>query len=519
MESSDTGGATYYVDRRRGAEAHFTSLQAALEADLRPGDRVVVRAGVYHERVVVRVSGAPGRPITIEGERGAQGEWLTVLDGSEPISREGWETAPEFAPNHGVFRRPWSDGKPFCLVIEEEGETYGIPEFGHVGDKFDAFLYLNLPEDQLAWGGERWDEGGVLPEAAGLCGQPVKYWDGIEAGYHYRDGFLYLRFRHGDDPRDKLLRWSPGKECTGSPNESIGAGFLLADRTFVIIRNLHLRGCQVGVMIQGGEAHHNVVDSCLLANGHRKVVIEDRASHNRVENCVLTSRNVNPNGYSWGPWGGGWAYRHGVSSNLYYRFKQEVGVMTSSLRQSSGVRLSDFGPGNVVAHNEAHNLCAPLEVSEWGGPNLRVFGNHFHDVDICIVCWATPDYAVNPSRPDVQYGMRDLQIYDNRFDSFFMAVRPQGEGGEHRHKREVYFYRNLLWTEPGVEGRAWFVWEGGGWWFWWGGGAPRPPPRDRGPTSTTSTTTATPEAKRSSPGGRRTPGSSTTSSPARWGWC
>jgi len=128
-------------------------------------------------------------------------------------------------------------------------------------------------------------------------------------------------------------------------------------------------------------------------------------------------------------------------------------------KRAGGIRIFDFGPGNVIAHNEIYNVNCGVAIMEWGGPNLRVYGNHFHDIDKGLMVWPTPDYGVDPARTDVHYGMSDLQVYNNLFTTFFMALRPAGEAD--RQGREVFFYRNRMWSEPGVEGRAWFTWDKG----------------------------------------------------------
>ena len=228
------------------------------------------------------------------------------------------------------------------MVLVKDGTTYDLAEFAWRGGQHDAFKHINLPADQLAWGFSS-EEGGPA-EAKGLNGHPVKYWDGIEAGYHYRDGHLYLRFRDGDDPSTKELRWCPGGDLDGyQPHATTGAGMLLKDRSYVTLRNLHLRAAHHGVMIQGQETHHNVVDSCFVVNGQQKVLLEDKCSHNRVENCVLTEQNLGSDRWQRGPWGGGWSYQHGVSANYYYRYKQEIGSSTDDPRDAGGnARFAQF---------------------------------------------------------------------------------------------------------------------------------------------------------------------------------
>ena len=116
------GAATYYVDPHAENAGDGnpgtpdlpwkTIAHAAASPDLRPGDTVLIRAGVYREHVEIKVSGEPGRPITFAAEPGAR----VVLKGSE-IVRGKWTKvsddpkAKEPYPNafSGVWRVPLGD--------------------------------------------------------------------------------------------------------------------------------------------------------------------------------------------------------------------------------------------------------------------------------------------------------------------------------------------------------------------------------------------------------------------------
>jgi hypothetical protein len=88
-------GRTYYVDGARGndandgrsEEAAFRTLGRAVSesnAPLEPGDRVLVKAGVYRERLAIRKSGTPTAPIVIS----AAGDGEVVVDASALV--EDW---------------------------------------------------------------------------------------------------------------------------------------------------------------------------------------------------------------------------------------------------------------------------------------------------------------------------------------------------------------------------------------------------------------------------------------------
>ena len=72
---------TYYVATENGnnlaqggASSPWRTINYALQADLKPGDEIVVRAGTYNELVLVRKDGAVGEYITVrlEGARRRQ---------------------------------------------------------------------------------------------------------------------------------------------------------------------------------------------------------------------------------------------------------------------------------------------------------------------------------------------------------------------------------------------------------------------------------------------------------------
>ncbi|MBE3069526.1 MAG: right-handed parallel beta-helix repeat-containing protein [Planctomycetes bacterium] len=88
--------ATYYVDQRAekasdenpGTEQApwKTIARAGAAKELKPGDEVLIRTGVYREHVEIKVSGEKGKPITFAAAPGAR----VVLKGSEVV-RGPWK--------------------------------------------------------------------------------------------------------------------------------------------------------------------------------------------------------------------------------------------------------------------------------------------------------------------------------------------------------------------------------------------------------------------------------------------
>ncbi|NJL31908.1 MAG: hypothetical protein HC898_09895 [Phycisphaerales bacterium] len=88
-------GPYLYVDGRRGDDSQsgttdkpWQTLQHAFN-QLNAGDTLIVREGVYHEKVVLRRSGAPDNPITIAADPLAKGQ--VVIDGRGLLPKDNWE--------------------------------------------------------------------------------------------------------------------------------------------------------------------------------------------------------------------------------------------------------------------------------------------------------------------------------------------------------------------------------------------------------------------------------------------
>ena len=99
VNAADTNAGTL-------AQPWKTISRAAAAAELRPGDKVLIKSGVYREAVDVTVSGAPGKPITFAAAPGAR----VVIKGST-IVKGDWQpvagdtTAKEPYPN--AFSNIW----------------------------------------------------------------------------------------------------------------------------------------------------------------------------------------------------------------------------------------------------------------------------------------------------------------------------------------------------------------------------------------------------------------------------
>jgi len=114
--SQGGGGKVYYVDgsapnaadSNPGTDARpWKTLNRAGKAkELKPGDTVFIKSGIYREDFWIKASGEPGKPITFAAAPGAR----VVIKGSELITQEWTKVTPERAekePYPNAYQNVW----------------------------------------------------------------------------------------------------------------------------------------------------------------------------------------------------------------------------------------------------------------------------------------------------------------------------------------------------------------------------------------------------------------------------
>ncbi|MBI3946661.1 MAG: right-handed parallel beta-helix repeat-containing protein [Armatimonadetes bacterium] len=390
-------GRAYHVspagsDDNPGTVARpLLTIQKALDM-ARPGDQIHVAAGVYREQVVVKRSGEPGRPLVLQGERGPVGEWLTVIDPGVPVG--GWEPAPEVGP--GVFKTKAVGFNPSMLTLDGR-------HIGKLDDRIMAgtrrvewgpgetgFGLLALPADaKFDHGGGRWD-----------------YWDRLRAIYAYRDGITYIRFRDGDDPSPYKLKASSG-----------AAGITIADKSYVVVRDLRVQGALDAVLITGSKSRCNTVERCSLSHGKSRVCIQNGAADNLVRDNLMT----------WGFYGSDSFGAQTPGAEGAGRFFTYRIFHSSNLSGFDwGIQVWDAGPSNEITGN-----CILYGLS--GIMCLRTSGLKFHR----NVLSNLSNVALILSTGGV-----GNHYYDNFIDDCNMGVRIHNYNAP--GPRQVFLSRNLF---------------------------------------------------------------------------
>ncbi len=396
-----------------GTEAQpLPTIAAAVEL-AEPGDTVRVHAGTWAENVAPTASGEADRPIVLEGERGPDGEWLTLLDTGVPIT--GWEPAPEVG--EGVFKTSELGFVPYSMTLD--GKQILRMHDTRVMGTDAGFEFLAMPAD--------------APVAEPYSGYVDEqgFWDGIEVIYGAQDGVTYIRFRNGDDPTALDLRAAP-----------TGGGIQLRDVSYWTIRDLRIGNAEDCVVIEGEGAHHNTVERCFLSNGHNRVVITGGAGYNTVRANEMT---LNYYGFDDpGAWGAAQkTMRTSIRCRIYRAFKLIQGPGGSD---DHGVLMRRTGPGNEVAGN--HIYAGLIGVSVGDSRDVEVHHNIIHGMSSIGIL----------TSEDSQRGAVDLRVHDNLIYDCNLNIRLHHYNNCLPGARREYFYRNLSWEPPGLGGHVYVHW-------------------------------------------------------------
>jgi len=395
-------------------ERPFATIGKAAE-NARDGDRILVRAGIYRERVVFPQSGKPGKPIVFTGERGPNGEWLTVIDPGVPVT--GWEPAPEIGP--GVYKTralPFNpqvmtlDGKHLLRIADrhmalDKDRTAPAEPLKRVKspmerekEGFGGFGLMRLPPDAVS----------LMPE---ILGRDIPFWDGVEVIYGHLNGITYIRFRNGDDPNGKQL-------AAAGP----GPAVLIDNRSHLVVRDFEVRGAEFSLVIQGREAANNLIEHNYMTNGRRRILVTRGAARNIVAHNRITLNYIGHDRPE------EWDADRVKNSHIYQEFKHTAG---GHMSDDQGITVSQAGPDNVVRDNRLDTGLIGIAVNE----TLRtlVYRNvvsHMSSIGLIT-----------------ERGSYDCRFYDNLLINNSINLRIHSYRAPGYPRRE-YHYRNISYFSP-----------------------------------------------------------------------
>ena len=388
------------------AAAPFATIgKAALAA--KPGDTVKIGPGVYREQITFKKSGKKGAPIVFAGTRGPKGEFLTIVE-APGITVSDWTPAPEIGPQvwkAPLPRRPdlvMMDGAMIALI---NPKTMELPRRKKLPPE------INGPMFSSHWGPkcERLPGLDLLKLPADIQvthryfhARKELFWPVIAntlAGW--KDKNLCLRFADDRNPRDHRF------------TASFGEGFILQDVSYLVFRDLHLRGSRRQFHLQG-KSSCNLIEKCLLMHGGARVTIDRDVTSTIVRGNIMTAGFIRSDLFKLR---GAEDMRGGL---LYLIFKYIIGTSLSD-----DVGVTNNGRGTKILDNV---ILQGLIGMQSFGPDVEVAGNAVREMSSVGIC----------TGPRMTGKVHDNLVMNCGIPLRIHRLR------DVRAKREEYHYRNLF---------------------------------------------------------------------------
>ena len=395
------------------ASSPFATFSHAM-GKLFKGDTLIVRAGIYHEKIKAVRSGEIGKPITIKGELDASGKQLSFINPGKLVS--GWT-----AQGLGVYKASFS-GEASSMILEKSGETYDIAKICHY--KITATAYCNswlrtlqTPADKMYFHSSGYPNH-----------QTVSWWDGIEAAYASDGHSLFLRFRGGENP-DTI-----GKLRVTTLGATVGLGQF----SNIKIQDLKIKASQFGVYINGGS--NNIVENNLIINGQRKVQIDNLASGNSVINNKMYAK-------SYSTYVNGSRIGYGVSS--YADFAN-----TDELKKNIAINYHSYSFYKYRAGSSSSS-ADESGIYVMNASACKISGNDISEGDDGIIAFNTNDCEFSDNEIYDMHGNGILFGYTNRKVSVFNNLISNNNSSLRfgRWDKSTFsgiFYNNRLWNPQNV---------------------------------------------------------------------
>lgn len=379
----------------------------------KPGNYILIKKGVYNEVIKIKNSGTKGKPITIKGALSTDGNFKTIIDPSIKIS--GWVLAPEIGTL--IFKKKLDfnpgeltiDGKRVCRINDNLMKN---------GKGFK--LLTTAPEEEI-----------FLP---GGSRKKIKFWDGIEVLYGYVDGFIFIRFRGGDDPNNKKINVSDKDSAITLMNSSN-----------IVLKDIMVKGAYQAIKISGTESAYNTIENMKLINGYCRIRIEKGAHNNTIRNNELTMDYYAADYLGAGSTTG--TYPELIKRYLYYIFKYTVGTGVSN---DFGIFMINSGSNNIIEYNEIYN----------GLVGIRGYTKKPHPRSEGLIIRNNKIYNMSSVGITSDQGISS-EIYNNYIYNCNITIRMHNINSPEDLGRHVYIYNNKF-SNPHHLGLPFYVYNSNG---------------------------------------------------------
>jgi hypothetical protein len=379
---------------------------------VKPGDTVNVRAGVYREHVTLTQDGTSTSRIVFKGERGSKGQWLTIIDPSVELS-SGWQRAPEIGA--GVYKHTGTSSEIGAVIVD--------------GKNVEGIWRGRLPAELslLARGAKSTMTSSLFQ------GGSYPFWDGVEATWASYKGVLYIRFRNNDNPNGKDIRVTSlnGGNSLLSP---AAAAVRLRTARYNTIRDFHVRGARFGIFAQSNGSvgtSHTIIEHNFVEHGYSQIVFNPESSRSCVNN-VIRHNVITPNRF--GGSTGGWRFtqpRTWPKFRAYSWSKFQYGNSSSG----SAILLHRAGNGNVIHGNTITDSVSGIKLtsSSVTSSGTIISGNYLNKASSAHI--------------SVGRGWTDTHVFNNVTIDGKYAHRWQ-DINQWPSSSTMYVYGNWAWTPP-----------------------------------------------------------------------
>ena len=459
--SSIAYGATYYVatngnDTGNGSSGSpWRTIQKGVNT-VNAGDTLIVKAGTYNERVHLPKSGSATQPITIKGERGASGEYLTIVDGGETVGSWTLATA-EFGSGTQVYKRAlpswsyegWSSLPACSMTANGRSILYISPYISESNTRINGPNGWTPTPDQL-----------ITYSASQVVSHYVSnvaFWDGVEGLFMVRGPNIYVRFRNGDNPNTKTIKVSPGYVGCNLNNSPLTATFFLLNKSFLTISDLEIRGATFGVAIRG-TSDSNIIENNYIHDGDIQVNVYGIGLTTGPNGNIIRNNQITPNNFGFGTTltynMGAWEGDVGPSAPYLYRVRGHIYIMNKFVSGNPNLSDSTNSIGLIrsrntkIYNNTIYDTLIGMSYTYDDNGGTEFFSNTLRNGGT-ITFW-------EPMGANVQ-------VHDNQISDANMCFRFQNwSQTQYTPYASYYVYRNTCWMPPGRGFAGMYVHSNGG---------------------------------------------------------
>jgi hypothetical protein len=354
--------ATTGNDDHDGSSAHpLSTIQHAFE-QAKPGDKVHVLAGTYHERLFLETSGTAGSPITLEGDPGAvisgrgvdEGEHLIYIENQSHISITGFEMR-DLRVKDGSAIRVEGYGEGFIFRNNRIHEIRGKDAMG-------ITLYGTDPKRPInnvtIEGNEIWDCDPAKSEALTLNGN-VSNFRILNNRVHDVNN-IGIDMIGGEDEiggttRNGLVKGNIVYRCRSPYEGGYAAGIYVDGGHDIIIEDNVITGCDLGIEVGAENARNNATGIKVRNNkiflNHKAGIVfggYDKAT-GRVKQCSFTGNVCFDNNRD----------RKSQNGELWVQWAQDCVVSGNSFitdsKNSPLVKVEAGAGQNAITDNRYHS--------------------------------------------------------------------------------------------------------------------------------------------------------------------